>query len=897
MTLLRRDRLANLQANGTDLDGGDGNVFGMFARKHLRKAALFFVFVSTPLFAETPQAQWIAPPGDVACPVNTFTYLRRVVHLKDLHGDLTLHMAADSNAHLWINGHIVRRKVTRFFEPTIATETIDARPWLHAGENTLVILHHSWGPIVTFQRDGCAHAGVYVSSSWVVSDENWKAHRAEEFAPNTQQILGQPAGKGAHRIRFAQFLLGDRLPGAALFSPAYDDSSWSHVTVVKNGPWPANPLPSGTPGQRETPVSPVLLLAEGRSDEQHVAEVEPVKIEKSILNATLQPLGPQAVNLPGTIDVHGEAGETRYLTFDFGRPVHGYPFLAGVATGSAPVVDFAYGELARSPVTGAPLVKTSGWIDPEAIVGEGYIDRYTAVRGAQHMELPDERTARWWTLHLYFPKRGTFRIRSLGFVSSQYPVDIQGSFRASDPRIEEIVRLSLEHAIVSMSDTYVDTPGREDGQWLEDARLRAELAAQWFGDVKLRQLFLRLVAESQRPDGTFHPFPPSNYPMVSNADWAAEWVGALFDDYLWTGKTTLIQTYWPQAEAYWRHVLASVSPTGMWVNDAVFADIRVGVHPRAGQSSGIVTAQLIDRLALSIKMADAIGQQSTAAQWQAIHDRMDESFRRDHLVAKSGDVPLHVDDVADPNNPGAKRGFSQAAQVMAIDAGLLPLTDAKADLEYSFTSLDGSPPVGVDRWNNPTYLFRSLDALSSVGLSERAMQHLFNRFAPYLPGDAQNPTPKVLQGAFGGPLPEYWISREDLHLSPGVPASTQPIDASGSHGWNAVGLVWLHKRLLGVSIEVPGGSQLLIQPDAAGLAHVEGTTMTPHGLVSVSWTPSAPNLKISLPVDVHATVILPPALASVERSGGLGIPPTCQRTADGTYICSGTDIVFSKKPE
>ena len=128
----------------------------------------------------------------------------------------------------------------------------------------------------------------------------------------------------------------------------------------------------------------------------------------------------------------------------------------------------------------------------------------------------------------------------------------------------------------------MDTPGREDGQWLEDVRLRAELAAEWFGDVQLRQLFLRLVAESQRPNGTFHPFPPSNYPIVSNADWVMEWVGALYDDYLWTGETTRIKAYWPQVEAFWQHVFAAVSPDDLWVEDKVFADIRIGVHPTKG---------------------------------------------------------------------------------------------------------------------------------------------------------------------------------------------------------------------------------------------------------------------------------------------------------------------------
>jgi hypothetical protein len=873
-------------------------VRGAIKTKFTRFTFLLIIVAAVPLSAAVPEARWIAAPSDVPCPVNTFNYLRKVVRLKDLRGDLTLQMAADSTAHLWINGHIVRRKVTRFFEPTIATETVDPRQWLHVGDNTIVVLHHSWGPIVTFQRDGCLHAGVYLSSAWANSDGSWKAHRAEEFEPSTQQIVGLPAGKGAHRIRFAQFVNGAMMPGAALFAATFDDSKWSPVDVVEDGPWPQKPLPTGVPGQREEPVSPVLLLAQGRSVEQHVAEIQPVTIEKAILNAELHPSGPQAVAMPlrTPIQVSGEAGETRYLTVDFGRPVHGYPFLSGSSDSMrAPVVDFAYGELSRSPLTGEPPAKASGWIDPEAIVGEGYVDRYTAVRGAQHVELPDERTARWMTLHVFFPAKGTFRISGLGIVSSQYPVDVKGSFRASDPRIAQIVRLSLEHAIVSMSDTYVDTPGREDGQWLEDARLRAELASQWFGDVKLRQLFLRLVAESQRPNGTFHPFPPSNYPITSNADWVAEWVGALYDDYMWTGETTRIDAYWPQVEAYWQHVLETVSPTGLWVEDKVFADIRVGVHPKAGQSSGIVTAQLIDRLALSIVMAKASGHKEKVGEWQAIHDRMMVAFIRDHVVSESADVPAHVDDVADPGNAKAVRGYSQAAQVMAIDAGLLPAAEAKADLEYAFTSPAGAPPAGVDRWNNPTYLFRALDSLSLVGLSDRAMGHLIERFSPYLPGDKQNLSPPLLQGAFGGPLPEYWISREDLGLRPGTSASTQPIDATGSHGWNAVGLVWLHKRLLGVKIRVPGGSELDIAPDAAGLAHIEGTTMTPKGAVSVSWTPKTSVLTITVPEKVTAHVALPQSLAVIDGAGSLSVPSTCKRSDVATYVCTGSKLTFTER--
>lgn len=847
-------------------------------------------------------AQWISASGTEPCPVNRFFYFRKVARLQNLRGDMTLYVGADSNAHVWINGHIVLRKVTRYFENHITTEAIDAKPFLRRGLNTVVILNHTWGNITTFQRSGCAHAGIWVSSSWLVSNNTWKFEPAPEFAPNDLQIRGvtqSNKSKGDPRIRFAQFLYGDKLPQPAMFSEHFDDSTWLPAETVLGGPWPEHPSPAETPAQREVRIRPILVLAQGNADEHHVEANDPIAISHSMLLAHYEPKGKRNVALSDGIFktqvIRGRAGETKYVTFDFGKPVHGFPYLTATALKAKPSIDFGYGELNDSPSSGKFLVDATGWLDPGAIVGKGYVDRYYVRNGSQHFELPDERTARWWTIHIYFPEAGEFILRDAGFISSQYPVRLRGSFRCGDKRIDQIVRLSLEHAMVSMSDTYVDTPGREDGQWLEDARLRAQLAAQWFGDVKLRQVLLRLAAQSQTTNGHLHPFPPSNYPITANADWAAEWVGALYDDYLWTGETARVRQYWPQVVAWWNTVLQNVDAHGLWRDNRVFADIRIGVHPAPGQSSGIASAQIIQRLSLSIAMAKAIDENDQAAKWQKSYEVMRSAFRKDHIIAGTNDVPLHVDDVADPTNSTVRRGYSQAAQAMAVESGLLNQTEAIESLDHAFPAPDGSPSAGVDRWNNPTYLYRSLDALTIAGFSNRAVRHLLERFAPYLPGDPHNPNPLVLQGRWGGPLPEYWISRKDLKLPDDTLNPAQPIDPSGSHGWNSVALVWLHDSLLGVTIASPGGARIRIHPDAAGLRYVEGTTVTPKGDVFISWKPWLPSLLVRIPAGTEAEIVLPAKLVDLVSNGRLRIPPNCRAENSGEYICRGQGLVFSVK--
>ncbi len=809
----------------------------------------------------TVGAQWIWSPAEPAAPRNRFTYFRKVVELEAVPEDGTLRLAADSNARIWINGHVVRRKVTRYHEGRITAEVIQAGPHLKPGRNVLVVLHHNWGDIVTFQRTANVHAGLYLSADWVRSDATWKCIRAPEFGVHDRQIVGVI---NHARIRYPVILDGRAVLSGDVHSPAFDDGSWLSATVVHEGPWPAVPGDVETPGQREHAVGPLAVLAAGRLEPAQPLSDDSLSMAAGIRTARCHPeeAGRQAAaaiisGRPFTLS--GQAGESRYVTFDFHRPVHGYPFLELADATAGVVVDFGYGELARSIYSGEFHVDESGWLNPEGVVGPGYADRYITRAGSQAVELPDERTARWLALHVHFREAGRLVINDLGLVKSQYPIQPIGTFACGDERIDRIVKLCLIHAEVTMSDTYVDTPGREDGQWIEDARPRAILSARWFGDTRLRDLMIRTLAEGQFEDGNLHPFAPSNFPTgPASYDWSVQWVAMLWDDYQWTGSTRLTRQYWPHLCRYWDHTLSLVDEEGIWRTNRVYADIRVGVRctlPR--QSSGLVTPWIIERLRWSAELAEALGERQQAQRWQATAERMNDAFRRHHVVPAAGDVPAHVADRYDPEDAHAERGYSQAGQTVAVTAGLLTPEESRAALAYAFPPPNGSPPPGVTRWNNPTYGYRVLRALSHVGLSERAVDHLIERYSPYLPGHPRNPTPLVLQGPYGGPLPEYWVSREDLGLRSGERCPSQPEDETGSHGWGALPLLWLHESLLGVTVTEPGGGRIRIAPDAGGLPYVTGHTGTPQGAVWVSWDPQSWRLEITLPPGVIAELVLP----------------------------------------
>lgn len=839
--------------------------------------------------------QWIWSPGDEPAPKNRLTYFRKEVDLAALPDDATLHLAADSNARVWINGQIVRRKVARYHEPLITAEVVNAAPYLHTGKNVVVVLHHNWGNIVTFQRTGNKHAGLYVRSSWLNTDASWRCLRAPEFAEHDKQIVGVI---GDPRIRYPQILDGRKTLADDIHKPGFDDSAWPNAVAVNDGPLPATPTDVETPGQREFAVRPLSILAAGKLKSQQPISAEPLSIAAGIRIASCEPdeaatreAGRLLAGQPVVIE--GRAGESRYVTFDFGKPVHGYPFLALQDAPAGTSIDFGYCEVSRALYTGDMHVREDGWLNPEGVVGKGYADRYITRTGPQSIEMPDERTARWFALHIHFPADGRVVVTDAGMTRSQYPITPVGTFACGDERIDQIVKLCLIHAEVTMIDTYVDTPGREDGQWIEDARPRAQLASRWFGDTNLLRFMIRTLAQGQFEDGNLHPFAPSNYPVGgASFDWSVQWVAMLHDAYLWTGDPNIVKAYWPQLCKYWRLVLSKVDDKGLWLTNHVLADIRVGVHPaNPKQSSGMVTPWIIERLRWSAEMAEAAGEKDQARAWQATADKMADAFRKYHIVPAAGNVPAHVGDRLDPADAKVERGYSQAGQTVAIITGLLTRDEARADLDYAYPAPVGSPPAGVTRWNNPTYGYRSLRALSEAGYTERAVAHLIERYSPYLPANPRNPVPLRLQGPFGGPLPEYWVSREDLGLKAGDKDTAQPADETGSHGWGSVPLLWLHDSLLGVRVTEPGGGRIRIAPDAGGLPYVAGYTATPKGLVRVFWDPQQWRMEVSIPKGVKADLVAPAACAG-KRLKALATPGgmpairhgSCVLEQEGEYV-------------
>ena len=125
------------------------------------------------------QAQWIWHPDVASCATNRFTYFRN--HF-EYNGDYEIkaYFKADATARLYINGKIIRRKVTRYHPSKVRLEEIHLSKYLQQGENEILVLYHNWGDIKNFQRDEIRRAGMMFFAPDVLKlQSGWKAAKAK----------------------------------------------------------------------------------------------------------------------------------------------------------------------------------------------------------------------------------------------------------------------------------------------------------------------------------------------------------------------------------------------------------------------------------------------------------------------------------------------------------------------------------------------------------------------------------------------------------------------------------------------------------------------------------------------------------------------------------------------
>jgi hypothetical protein len=139
-------------------------------------------------------AHWIWPEGYLYL-YNHFAQFRRDFHLPTAPGQAILHLTADKNYKLYVNGTFVCRGPARGYQSHWPFDSVDLAPYLQKGHNWISVEAYNPG-ISTFQylhltRAGflCAPEGPEISAAW--RESKWESRRSPAHARETARLCVQ----------------------------------------------------------------------------------------------------------------------------------------------------------------------------------------------------------------------------------------------------------------------------------------------------------------------------------------------------------------------------------------------------------------------------------------------------------------------------------------------------------------------------------------------------------------------------------------------------------------------------------------------------------------------------------------------------------------------------------
>jgi alpha-L-rhamnosidase len=440
-------------------------------------------------------------------------------------------------------------------------------------------------------------------------------------------------------------------------------------------------------------------------------------------------------------------------------------------------------------------------------------------------------------------------------VHETYPEDGEATFSSSDETLDAVVDLMQRSARYSVQETFVDTPTREQGQFLHDAvNISYALMAAQDERVATRQALREFMLSQARywtsgnDAGRYNAVYPNGDGKRDIPDFTEVVPDWLWRYYLETGDRALLAEYHDEVSRtadYVRRHIASSGPTqGLVTNLSggsgpyLFGIVDWPEHGRFGYDMTTAARTTVNALGVDVLrkvglISRELGRPEAEVQSYfddaaALTARMNETLRRPDGT--------YVDGLLANGSQSAHAG--QHATSYAVALGIAPDADRPALGEYlaSFGMRQG-----------PMTAHLLLEALAASGAHEGLLGVLTNEADFGWAGWLAN------GGTF---TPEAWQLSGSAN--------------SGSHGWGARGIVDVYEDVLGIEVTSPGAAELLISVPDTGLGSAEGSLMTQRGRVSTSWTRDgdAASLQATVPVNVSAVVELPAGEYDVAGPGG-----------------------------
>ena len=753
-------------------------------------------------------AKWIWTPG-AAHETNRVCLFRREFDLDTVPARALLTIAADTRYRLWVNDQPVGRGAPQSQPFLQYYDTRDLTQLLAKGTNVLAVEVYHLGRLPDTRGGLLAELVDGEGRMLLGTGADWRCMRADAHQSDTYFFRMNKT------TPFQEFYDARREP-EGWRRVGFDDSAWQTSAIVSGrisdrppaaGPW-SRLVPRDIPFMREVPVLPVrVALVEENLELSNRMRGEDLSI---VLSMPGKPI--EYARVENADALLGDGGETVLecstnhlgdlafdgiydpsVLLDFGRVRTAYPEIA-IEGPKGAILDIGYAERL---IDGHFNNSLEGQFADRLILDGGSITyqpfnwkafRYLKIRVREAFE--------------------PVRIRSLRAINTTYPFEDIGGFESTDETMNAVFDISRETLRLCANEFLMDTPWREQAQWLGDvASVTVPAIHACFGDAAIVGKFYRQAGENQHQTGMV-----SNVSNVVNHGWlnpipdySLWWVMGLWREYLFTGDPRWVHEFYAQATRVMAAHRDYINEHGLIEDMPYWVFVDWADTDRRGECAAY-NAMTAGALEAFVEMA------------RLRNDAYAEAWASEALAGIRGAFQERLFDPERGVFPDARIDgafsdkVSEHANASAIRWGLCDDATAAAVIEKIWEKGDLKATEA-----QPFFMVVVLGALRRAGRMDLAMRLVRERWGGRM----------VAKGCTS--VLEEWYENGSYRNGP-----FWGFMRTHSHAWSACPAEFLIADLAGLEILEPGMSKVRVAPYDAGFDYT-ATYATPHGPLHVEW--------------------------------------------------------------
>ena len=723
---------------------------------------------------------------------------------------------------LYINDTYIGRGPGRYDRRWPSYDTIDVSTYVNSGLNTVAILclYQGYGtgqsmvspPGLSFELTrsdgGNPHQQV------ICSDETWKSSQALAFNDDAPRINGR---QGNIEIFDA------RKDKSRWMSPEYDDRDWLPVKILKHELrvshfWNLSPRDIPLLHEAKTPALQVVANGWGKAallppaDKPHQLWTD---IKRFLDQASLciqHCIAPE--------DAETEIPEHSAILklYECSKLYAGYLHL-DITGHSGQIVDCIYMEM-------LPPSKDGKLVLDGLITSENRpMDRFILREGRNRLEVAFGWKAFRYVLLIVHPSPGKPVIHEVSILTREYPFKQTGNFSSSDPELNAIFEICKHTARICAQDAFVDSPSREQQQWIGDGRWTALVYFHLTGDSRLYRRMLVQIGQSQDYTGMIkprHPDDHNNIPPIPA--FALSWIAAFYEYYLHTGDLQTPGEWWSNIEHCLSWFAKHENSDGLLSDVPGWFFIDWGKPPETMdiKRGGLIAAlnlQYIEALLYAAELSSALDKPDRA---QALRKKASLLQDRCRKIFWNTDLGAYTDCVVEAvqSQVVSEQTNSLALLYLHGNGPLATINRNGENSEYPERiplimenvfqrawQPQQSCKIGSPVPCSPFYMIRLLQALSRHNQHQLALQLLKARYKIFLEAGSTTTWEKWSLYRFD--------EKNNLHTD------------SACHGWGSTPILFFITELLGLKPLRPGYLEYQFQPQCCNIDFLRGELSTP----------------------------------------------------------------------